>query len=43
MISSRGGNSVYGNVGLRTKGTLRASKIVSLVILNSLPLIQVVK
>ena len=42
MISSTRGNLAYGYVGLRTKGTPRVSKTICLVILNSLPLIQVV-
>jgi len=39
IMSSTAGNSMYGYVGLRTKGTPKASKIVCLDIVNSWPLI----
>ena len=43
MISSTGGKSVYGYMGLRTKVTPRALETVCLEILNSVLLIQEVK
>ena len=43
MTSSIGGDLVYGYVGLQTRGTQRALDTISLVILNSLPQIQVVR
>ena len=39
IMSSTTGNSVYGYMGLQTKGTPKASKTVCLEIVNSWPLI----